>query len=393
MAAHSAHTYAAKRAAVGEAVGKSAAGAAGADEAAARSRADAAALADDPAWGGLIAAVPGPLGEERQRRRDSAAGLLGYGLHAKDRQALQAESAAQEAYLEQVDAAVDALKAMGLVRSAALLLCMQGCACCDSNASYRSSCVLLARRARLRLFLLLVWLPAPLPTPSNPAWHLCTCIALGMALLGIPATYSSTHAPTHPLTHPRIHPPNRQWGRSCTSRPPRLTPCSSAQTRPASRSKASQGVQRGWWAPHHANTSGAAPMAPRGRRIRMQRRRQLRGRQWRRHPQRSSMAAGCDECAAGGVLLAMIWSGHTLPSFASLPAFAQGHPPLPVRRVAMTLSSALSPQERYHTSSHRRRAVRKKTGKGAAPLPLLVRCAQPAGWLQFSLASICATAN
>ncbi|PRW32671.1 Synaptosomal-associated 25 [Chlorella sorokiniana] len=114
VAAQSAHDYAAKRAAVGAVVGKSAAGAAGADEAAARSRAEAAALADEPAWGGLIAAVPGPLGEERQRRRDSAAGLLGHGLPAKDRQSLQAESAAQEAYLEQVDSAVDALKAMGL---------------------------------------------------------------------------------------------------------------------------------------------------------------------------------------------------------------------------------------------------------------------------------------
>ena len=116
VAAQSAHGYAAKRAAVGAAVGKSAAGAAGADEAAARSRAEAAALTEDPAWGDLIAAVPGPLGEERQRQRDAAAGLLGYGLPARDRQSLQAESAAQDAYLEQVDTAMDALKAMGLVR-------------------------------------------------------------------------------------------------------------------------------------------------------------------------------------------------------------------------------------------------------------------------------------
>jgi len=115
VAAHSAYGYAAKRAAVCEVVGKSAAGAACADEAAARSRAEAAALADDPAWSGRIAAVPGPLGEGRQQRRDAAAGLLGHGLLAKDRQVLQSESAAQEAYLDQVGAAVDALKAMGQV--------------------------------------------------------------------------------------------------------------------------------------------------------------------------------------------------------------------------------------------------------------------------------------
>lgn len=113
MAAQAASDYAAKRAALGAAVAKSAAGVAGADAAAAAVRAD---MGEEPAWGGLIAAVPGPLGEERQRRRDSAAGWLGHGLPAQERQALQAESAAQEAYLGQVDAAVDALKAMGLVR-------------------------------------------------------------------------------------------------------------------------------------------------------------------------------------------------------------------------------------------------------------------------------------
>lgn len=81
-----------------QAAGRGAAGKAGPD-------ADATAAAG--ARQQLIAAVPGPLGREEQQRCSSS---LGHGLAETDRRQLHAESARQEAHLDQVGAAVETLK-------------------------------------------------------------------------------------------------------------------------------------------------------------------------------------------------------------------------------------------------------------------------------------------
>ncbi|KAI3423820.1 hypothetical protein D9Q98_009656 [Chlorella vulgaris] len=90
-------------------------GAAGpaADAAAAAASSSAAdAVASQP-WSELIAAVPGPLGRERAAGRGSMP-MLGHGLEERQRQLLQAETARQDCYLDQVCSGLDALRTMGL---------------------------------------------------------------------------------------------------------------------------------------------------------------------------------------------------------------------------------------------------------------------------------------
>ena len=81
----------------------------------------AAAAAVEEPWDGLIAAVPGPLGAERPAQR--ARVCMGYGLAPPDQAALQAETAAQDCYLDAVGTAVDALRSMGLVSAAQWAAC------------------------------------------------------------------------------------------------------------------------------------------------------------------------------------------------------------------------------------------------------------------------------
>lgn len=188
-----AESYASKRQFAGSAAAKASAGVADADAAAAAAAKAAADVADEAAWDELIAAAPGPLGVQREQQQQGRS-LLGSGLAAPDRQQLQAETAAQEAYIDQVGVAVDALKAISQVKRGGLEV--RGCGGGTGREGGR-------RLVQVGLLLCCAWMGTraqPKPAAARPAAHRLHCSSMHRSSCAA-ARRACQHACNRPSNH------------------------------------------------------------------------------------------------------------------------------------------------------------------------------------------------